>query len=221
VENPENVLARRGACGSYQRLIMHGMERYLLRSRLWILYAEFLNPLTSRAEWGVPKGMTWRSLRGLPKRLADLAVDIERVNQDSWFRPNAFLRDPQDVYVDVSPFEQLPRRFLALPGLLRSYESYFETRRKEIARFRQGPGRANRSVKNQVFQLLEAVDRNTGRPHYREVADLLAVLAPENRPDLDFNEAALRQCYKRTQRARKLGKAVHTPADFWTVKRIA
>jgi hypothetical protein len=223
VQVVESLSKQGPAARARQNLVAAGIHWSIIRNYLAIWAALIWSASTFRHRdkpYG-PPGMTRRSISSLRRHLADIATEIEEINGDDWFRPNVFLREPRDSKPGLlSPFGELRLRFRVLPKLIRQYGSYVEQRTVEIGAFRRGPGRGNRAAKNQIIFLLLAVDRATGRPHYREIADLLAAIAPEIQGAPDCNEAALHQLYRRYNRACKRGQVFVTPDDVWRIRKV-
>lgn len=186
------------------------MDPCLLHDYLVIITALLWAPNKGRfkSETGV-QGLNLGSSRLLAKRLSHVADDVEMVNNDPCFRPNAFRRTERG-YILGNPFGELPHRFRALPKLLRDYGTYVARQSAEIGRFRKGPGRGKPVLKNHILFLLRAVQQTTGRSHYRELADLLSISTEAiSTKSMNFNEGSLRQLAARARRNRLRQAAIY------------
>jgi hypothetical protein len=219
----EGVLNHSIAARACQNLVHDRMDKYRLRDYLSLITA--LLWASRKKRYNSDKnvqGLTVSSSVGLTKRLADAADRIEALNNNPWFRPNAFRR-PGRGRARGNPFGELPHRFRALPGTLRDYTAHVADRAVEIGKFRKGPGRGDRALKNQVLGLVRAVEQTTGRSHYGDLGKLLSACADAIKADEPayFDQDNLRQLSSRAKSRRRRGTDLFTPADAFTITRLS
>jgi hypothetical protein len=141
-------------------------------------------------DWRVGLGKTHKSLSAFPKRLADIANEIQHLNRHELVRP--------DVWTKT---HKLPRSlgesFSKLPILLRRYADYL---RSQFAFM----DRSMRSPYGQVLDLLlELVRKETGRAMYTETSGILTSTAnvTESSLETDFSQDSLKIRWQRINKS--------------------
>jgi hypothetical protein len=138
----------------------------------------------ARFNWTLPDGMTLKTLRALPGRIAQLASEIERVNSEEWYKPGAFseLAFEKESGSPWSLRQRATRRLLDLPKTLRSYARHLRRRTKEVSSLRRGVVRGNFfdfELKKVVVRLATEVRDRTRKPYWSELSELVSAVLEE------------------------------------------
>ena len=177
---------------------------------------EFLEMLVGLAVLGtkkIPKlrpfpdcGMNRGQIGRFPKRLRDIAEEIERLNKHPLIRPDIFV-----VYMTASePLKKhLGKWFLQLPILLRSYAAFFAVHAKSTAWFMKRNVANHRTWRPEVLCcLVDLVRKETGRPRLTDLANILTATAHE----AGISEVGLDADSLKTLEAKHRKKGMLSPA---------
>jgi hypothetical protein len=140
--------------------------------------------------WTLETGKTWKALKDFPRRLENMADEVERVNSSFFFSP------AQIANAKTLKAEFARKHFNQLPGILHVYaaalEAHIERTPDLTARiFPQSPGGG---PSQWVLLLSYTVKQATGKWRDREVAELLnagARVLGEVRPEQEDRFDAL------------------------------
>jgi hypothetical protein len=127
---------------------------------------------------------------GFPKRLEDIAAEIQAFNRHQLIRPDVWIKAR-----DLPPF--VSDSFSNLPQLLRIYATYLRYHFDYLTRSMRAP-------RGQVLDtLLKLVRRETGQAMYTEVSEILTATAAQTRSltDADFTPDSLKIRWQRIGRA--------------------
>jgi hypothetical protein len=146
--------------------------------------------------WTVGTGKTWKSLKDFPKRLRGLADEVERINSSSFFAPREYV-NRKTVKATI-----VRGRLSELPGVLRLYATALEQHLCRvpdlIAQSFPPPPRGHSTS---IFDLAEFVKGLTGRPHDKEVTELLNAAGEALGEKCDLDALDLAQARSRRKKA--------------------
>lgn len=143
-------------------------------------------------------GKTWKALTEFPDRLRGLAKEIESVNRNPWYDPNA-----QDWTCDPGADEI--ERFSLLPRTLRTYADWLDEVMRSMRESVAGSyARSRRECPLWVFELSDMVKNVTGSYNDRLVVNLLDAAAEAfGKPPFFPNGSALSLAQARSRRKRQ------------------
>jgi hypothetical protein len=167
-------------------LIRAGCEGPKVEAVLIVLASVAKMPLSAEVKI-FPEGLTKRQLKYLPKQVKQLAEDVELVNKNKYYDPQLFVRKSTET---LPQFAVIKRDFRTLPGILRLYAEFIESRTRELGKFRKGPGKAGAVNRDLIRKLMKYVRGVTRRPFYDALADLLSFVLPD---DDTYSAEVLRQ----------------------------
>jgi hypothetical protein len=174
-----------GVLKAARTLVAEGVsEKYLWITLYWIegsdssrLQREF-GFVPGHSHWNLPAKMSLKVLRGLSRRMENLAELIETVNSHEWYAPGqspeAIRRREVDGLVQYAT-----ERLLDLPHMLRLYREHLQERIKLVSKVRRGVGRGKRrdfALKKHVLTLVTAIRDVTGTAHWEELSTLVTAV---------------------------------------------
>jgi hypothetical protein len=141
--------------------------------------------------WARGTGKTWKSLKEFPRRLMDLADEIERVNTaDPLFYARRRGKD-----LERFALLRLGQSCKGLPIMIRDYSEALRERNATVTAATPRSG-----SQNALFQITEVVKWSTGKPHDKEVSELLNVVAEALGEDKRFDATSIAQARSRSRK---------------------
>jgi hypothetical protein len=133
--------------------------------------------------WANGTRKTWKAVKDFPKQIERMADQIERINTST------FLAPVQQINPKARSAEIARHSFRELPGIMRLYARALAERTRTIPRL-------NASVFPRIpthYYLMVAVRSWTGKPHDKQVAELLNAAGIALGGKSDFDALALAQ----------------------------
>jgi hypothetical protein len=191
---------------SYFKLLDAGLENCELLEYFVGLAVFLRQKKIGRAQdWLRGSGKTCKTLKEFPRRIANMADEIEMVNNHpllcpSWVRGRN-LSDSHKEYSSVW--------FNRLPVLLRRYAAYLSGHSSDMSKSMTEHSRKNPKTYGSVLDaLLDLVIRETGGYRYAHLSKLLTATAAVTGSKKDFSPDALKMRTLRLRKRRVPQKAV-------------
>jgi hypothetical protein len=163
-------------------------------------------------DWALPPGLSRRQLKALPKRIENLAGQIERVNRHKLLAPDAWhkiyltrglRRVAQQLFREprISPPYESAISMNSLPNAMKAYAARLQEQVERVSDLRKGPAKGTEidfEVKRKVLELVTRVNDVLGKYRWRDLVDLLRPIVP-NEPAWVNDADALRRFYRQNK----------------------